>query len=590
MIDLNTITGGNFMLAYAVNDGGRVVGQSYASDGNYHAVSWTQADGLVDLGKGSANAVNNAGQVVGGGANDHAFGWTQAGGMVDMGTLGASYSQALAVNDAGQAIGQSRLANGQEHGFSWTQDGGIVDLIALGGSSTYAYAVNAGGQVAGQATLPGDAAGHAALWQVGPAVPADGDADGVPDATDNCVSTPNADQADTDGDGVGDVCDPDQDGDGVSNAIDTGAGTFADSSLAPPTFGSIVDAAGNAVYIEDAPNPDGVRITVTGTGSTKSVFDVCGSTLQLPPGSELFLTCGSVKVRVVSGTAEIVLASGVSVVAVPAGVTAKVTDTGGGGFSVENLSAAGSAAVTVTTNGAPSSVQPGATASVDTSPPVITASVTGTSGSNEWYRGNVTVAWTVTDGQSAVTSKLGCATSTVSTKTCNATSKGGTASKSVTVKRDATAPSVSFGPHPSSYTVDQTVSIPCTASDATSGIQTGCVPINAAAYTFTIGSNTKSTSATDNAGNSKLVSTSFTVKVTAASLCALTKQFVHASPKYVVATTSQRAPIDFAVNAACGALNAKQVGLYKAAVSATANSGWLTASQATTLRSLADKL
>lgn len=35
----------------------------------------------------------------------------------------------------------------------------------------------------------------------------DSDADGVPDATDNCPDTPNPDQADTDGDGTGDVCD-----------------------------------------------------------------------------------------------------------------------------------------------------------------------------------------------------------------------------------------------------------------------------------------------------------------------------------------------------------------------------------------------
>ena len=34
----------------------------------------------------------------------------------------------------------------------------------------------------------------------------DGDGDGVYDARDNCPLTPNADQRDTDGDGVGDAC------------------------------------------------------------------------------------------------------------------------------------------------------------------------------------------------------------------------------------------------------------------------------------------------------------------------------------------------------------------------------------------------
>ncbi|RMG93887.1 MAG: hypothetical protein D6706_14650, partial [Chloroflexi bacterium] len=48
----------------------------------------------------------------------------------------------------------------------------------------------------------------------------DSDGDGVTDDVDNCVSDPNPDQADLDGDGLGDVCDSDVDGDGVENTSD----------------------------------------------------------------------------------------------------------------------------------------------------------------------------------------------------------------------------------------------------------------------------------------------------------------------------------------------------------------------------------
>ena len=48
----------------------------------------------------------------------------------------------------------------------------------------------------------------------------DMDNDGVPDESDNCPETPNADQADTDNDGSGNACDTDDDNDGILDELD----------------------------------------------------------------------------------------------------------------------------------------------------------------------------------------------------------------------------------------------------------------------------------------------------------------------------------------------------------------------------------
>lgn len=48
----------------------------------------------------------------------------------------------------------------------------------------------------------------------------DTDGDGIADDVDNCPSNANPDQADSDGDGIGNICDPDDDNDGVADEVD----------------------------------------------------------------------------------------------------------------------------------------------------------------------------------------------------------------------------------------------------------------------------------------------------------------------------------------------------------------------------------
>ncbi len=148
----------------------------------------------------------------------------------------------------------------------------------------------------------------------------------------------------------------------------------------------------------------------------------------------------------------------------------------------------------------------------DTTPPVITPRIEGTLGENGWYVSDVTVSWTVTDDESAISDSGGCDAVTINTDTagttltCWATSAGGYSSQSVTIKRDATPPTITAGLTPAAASTGwyniatgaPTVSFTC--SDDTSGIPAGACP---AAHTFGEGADQSwSASVSDAAGNS----------------------------------------------------------------------------------------
>lgn len=115
-------------------------------------------------------------------------------------------------------------------------------------------------------------------------------------------------------------------------------------------------------------------------------------------------------------------------------------------------------------------------------PPTIEAHISGIEGNDGWYRSEVTVSWFVT----GATSTVGCETTTIDTDTpgttltCTASNAGGETSESVTIKVDATPPTIgaTYSPVPNSAgwnNTDVTITFHC--DDAGSGIASCTGPV-----------------------------------------------------------------------------------------------------------------
>lgn len=122
---------------------------------------------------------------------------------------------------------------------------------------------------------------------------------------------------------------------------------------------------------------------------------------------------------------------------------------------------------------------PSASADHDTSAPVVSYTLSGTAGSNGWYRSNVTIRWSATDPEGVTSSTCVIAqlvaTEGAATYTCTATSHGGTATGQVTLKIDKSPPQVSAAapgraPDANGW-YNHPVGISVSGADATSGIE-----------------------------------------------------------------------------------------------------------------------
>lgn len=137
-------------------------------------------------------------------------------------------------------------------------------------------------------------------------------------------------------------------------------------------------------------------------------------------------------------------------------------------------------------------------------------------GSNGWYKaGPVTLTWTVTG--SPAPELTGCVDRTISSDqvmtiyACSASNSEGTASDSVEIGLDATAPTVTVTgvQHGATYILGSVPAAGCATTDVTSGVAT---PATLAASGGPVGSVTSSCSgALDNAGNSGQASATYQV-------------------------------------------------------------------------------
>lgn len=170
------------------------------------------------------------------------------------------------------------------------------------------------------------------------------------------------------------------------------------------------------------------------------------------------------------------------------------------------------------------------TVQIDTTPPTIAAAPDRAPNAAGWYDAPVTVSFTCGDALSGVAScpspvTLGEGAGQSASGTA-VDLAGNTASASVSgIDVDLTAPVVTFAGDAGTYSVDQSVAITCSATDALSGVAaTTCHDVAGPAWSFAVGANSATASATDKAGNKGSATAAFTVTVDFGSLCSLVGQ------------------------------------------------------------------
>lgn len=497
--DLGTL-GGTYSLGLGINEIDEVTGLSFGIDNAvnhaflYGAAGTSQSLGLL-LG-GSYNQgmdINNFHEVTGqaslpGDSTYHAFVWQNAQ-PHDLGTLdllaGTGTSLGIGINDSQQVAGFSTVKGGTAvHAVVWTKDAttwkisdiGTLDQVAGTGNSQ-ASGLNEAGQVTGFSTVPGSIAQHAVVWTKG-----------------------------------------------LTNWKATDLGTLGGTYSAGLAINSNGEVTGSATTAQDA---------------QQHAF-VAQST-QSPPVMTDLKTLGGT----FSEGYSINLAGDVVGYSTTVGDNRQAAFLWQSGIGMQDLNtlidpASGwrlLEAHAISDNGHITGIgflngEKHAflltKLSTDTTPPLVSFQITPVAPSaSGWYVTTPSVTWTVTDQESAISSKVGCTAVPAVNNTlaagqsysCTATSGGGTTGpvSTPTIKVDTTLPALAGVP--AAFTQAATsltgtvvnYTVP-TASDTYSGVSlagVSCAP--ASGSTFPMGSTSVKCSVQDNAGNSNSASVVVTV-------------------------------------------------------------------------------